>query len=240
MGHIYKITNNVNGKIYIGKTECIKPEKRWNQHQRDCRKRTNEKRPLYAAMRKYGITNFTFEVLDKADNSDDLCVLESHYINLYRTYVGFEDCRGYNATIGGEGKPRLQLDEQAVVQYHINDGEYIVANTSNHFRVDRQTIKKILVKHGVTWMNKASANKSRTMSIHGGVCQVNPNDLGVIQYFDTIYEAKLHFNKPTSSNISDACRGKNKSHRAYGFLWYHKDEYEKLIKEQKKNERARF
>lgn len=34
---------------------------------------------------------------------------------------------------------------------------------------------------------------------------------------------------PKSSTITEACTGKRKSHMAYGFLWYYKDEYDKLI-----------
>lgn len=47
---IYKLTNAVNGKYYIGSSVDI--YKRWNQHQRRARQNTNE--PLYSAIRKYG------------------------------------------------------------------------------------------------------------------------------------------------------------------------------------------
>ena len=55
--YIYKITNNINNKIYIGKTN-LTIEKRFKEHCRDAFRERNEKRPLYAAMRKYGIQKF--------------------------------------------------------------------------------------------------------------------------------------------------------------------------------------
>ena len=53
MAYIYKITNDINNKIYIGKTE-FSIEKRFHEHCRDAFKERNEKRPLYAATFKYG------------------------------------------------------------------------------------------------------------------------------------------------------------------------------------------
>jgi group I intron endonuclease len=62
---IYKITNSINGKVYIGLSTNI--EKRWNKHRSVMTnpKERNYKYPLYCAMRKYGIENFTFEVLEE-------------------------------------------------------------------------------------------------------------------------------------------------------------------------------
>ena len=61
MGYIYKITNQINGKMYIGKTEHLDPNRRWKEHTRQCVLNEYRKRPLYYAMNKYGINNFTFD-----------------------------------------------------------------------------------------------------------------------------------------------------------------------------------
>ena len=63
MAYIYKIINDVNDKIYIGKTECS-IEKRFKEHCKDAFKERNEKRPLYAAMKKYGIDHFHIEEIE--------------------------------------------------------------------------------------------------------------------------------------------------------------------------------
>ena len=66
MAYIYQITNDINGKIYIGKTE-FSLEKRFKEHCQDAFREKCEKRPLYAAMRKYGIEHFHIELIEETD-----------------------------------------------------------------------------------------------------------------------------------------------------------------------------
>jgi predicted GIY-YIG superfamily endonuclease len=54
MAYIYEIYNDINDKVYIGKTECS-IEKRFKQHCQEAFKQRSFDRPLYRAMRKYGI-----------------------------------------------------------------------------------------------------------------------------------------------------------------------------------------
>lgn len=93
---IYKITNQVNGKVYIGQSRNI--EKRWNQHRTTAFNSNNHNYnlPLYRAIRKYGIENFIFEVLEEC-KIEELNEKEKYYIKLYNSY--FE---GYNLTLGGD------------------------------------------------------------------------------------------------------------------------------------------
>lgn len=67
MPYIYKITNNVNQKIYIGKTSTS-IEERWKNHCKDSKAETKEKRPLYSAIRKYGIECFSIEQIEEVEN----------------------------------------------------------------------------------------------------------------------------------------------------------------------------
>ena len=69
MSYIYKITNDINNKIYIGKTD-FSIEKRFKEHCRDACKTRNEQRPLYAAMQKYGIDHFNITLIEETDNPD--------------------------------------------------------------------------------------------------------------------------------------------------------------------------
>lgn len=84
---IYKITNIINNKCYIGQSVCI--EKRWENHK--C-KNGNKDYPLYRAFRKYGIDNFVFEVLEEC-SKDDLSERELFYIKQYDSVNN-----GYNQT----------------------------------------------------------------------------------------------------------------------------------------------
>ena len=64
MGHIYKITNSVDGKIYIGKT--IKNYLlRWKDHISDHYTKNSY---LYRAMKKYGYENFNVTLLEICNN----------------------------------------------------------------------------------------------------------------------------------------------------------------------------
>ena len=80
--YIYQITNLINGKIYIGQTNNI--QKRWANH-----KCSNDPNMAIArALRKYGVDNFKFEILEIIDteNWEDVNNLESEYINKYNSF----------------------------------------------------------------------------------------------------------------------------------------------------------
>jgi group I intron endonuclease len=85
MGYIYKITNQLNNKCYIGYSED--PQRRWADHQR---KRGSK--IVWQSIKKNGLSNFTFEVIaeDTVDN-------ENNYIIEYNSLVP----NGYNITEGG-------------------------------------------------------------------------------------------------------------------------------------------
>lgn len=107
---IYKITNTINGKVYIG--QAIDIDQRWKTHRRNSlNQRSKEYNyPLYRAMRKYGIENFTFEVVEKCCN-EELNDKEVFYIKQYNSYIHSEKSNGYNMTIGGGGTRGYILSE---------------------------------------------------------------------------------------------------------------------------------
>ena len=77
---VYKITNNINGKVYIGQT-TENLEKRWKRH---CGYQLNNGTYLHNAMKKYGVENFYIEEIDEANNQNELNELEYFYINKYQ------------------------------------------------------------------------------------------------------------------------------------------------------------
>ena len=90
---IYKITNTINKKVYIGQTVRAL-RKRWWEHKKDSE--TSEL-PLYRAMRKYGPENFTIEEIDGANSQSELNYIELHHIYLFNSISP----NGYNLRIGG-------------------------------------------------------------------------------------------------------------------------------------------
>lgn len=120
---IYKITNKVNGKIYIGQT-TRSLEKRKQDHIQRAIHGVNTH--LYCAMRKYGIENFVFEEIDQADNEEDLNYLESYYILKYDSVR-----TGYNMSYGGDNnvmfseavrKKHARTLAKLETRKHISDG----------------------------------------------------------------------------------------------------------------------
>ena len=96
--YIYKVTNNINNKVYIGQTNNL--QRRKNEHF-NCIGDKNKL--LYYAIQKYGKENFSFECIE--DLCEDYNEKEKYWIKEYRSYVGYDDCKGYNVTEGGEEPP---------------------------------------------------------------------------------------------------------------------------------------
>lgn len=136
-GIIYKITNKVNGKSYIGQTRYTL-EFRWRQH---LHKKDNTY--FHNAIRKYGSDNFQLEVLEECPYSS-LNEREIFYIAKYNTLKD-----GYNLTLGGSGNRRLLLDNS----YSEIEELYLSGFSSNKiatlYNVDKASIVKILKQLGV-------------------------------------------------------------------------------------------
>lgn len=96
---IYKITNKINNKIYIG--QSIEIEERIKEHKRIPFRPTSPayNYPLYQDIRLYGLDNFTFEILQECLQSE-LNELEIFYIQKYNSFNN-----GYNQTPGGDSQP---------------------------------------------------------------------------------------------------------------------------------------
>lgn len=223
MGYIYKITNNKNGKIYIGKTDLPEPIQRWKEHSHDYKTKRCEKRPLYDAMNKYGLENFKFEVIEETDNTEER---EKYWINELRTYIGFKDCNGYNATLGGDGKSYLNLDEKEIIQYHIEKAEYCATRTAKYFEIDRKTVIKILKKNNIKFLSIQEWHE--TLGKTTGVCQLDNVTGELLNIFKSYVDANEYMEKSRSSSvIRMASVGKIKT--AYGFKWMKYDDYLKSI-----------
>ena len=125
MPYIYQIVNDINDKVYVGKTN-FSLEKRFKEHCKDAFNRKYEKRPLYSAMRKYGVEHFHIELLEETDNPEER---EKYWIEQKHSYEN-----GYNATKGGDGKSYLDYD---LIEKHpklwlsISDGTSILNAVHN-------------------------------------------------------------------------------------------------------------
>lgn len=116
---IYKITNNINQHCYVG--QSIHIEERWEEHKNEYNWKREARKPLYIAFQKYGLENFTFEILEECE-PELLNVREQYWISYYNSYGA-----GYNMTSGGEGNygdnhPGHKLTKQDVIDIRTRYG----------------------------------------------------------------------------------------------------------------------
>lgn len=105
---IYKFTNLINGKIYIGRAVDI--NRRYNEHLR------RDEQQIDKAIRKYGIDNFHFEIIELC-RPDELNELEQYWIVHYNSVIpnGY-NCNFGGGTIIGEDHPSAKITKEEIYQ----------------------------------------------------------------------------------------------------------------------------
>lgn len=112
---IYKVENLINHKVYIGQTN--NPKRRFQEH-KNKGYQTRENNLLYRAFDKYGIENFSFEVLE--ENVSNYNEREKYWIKYYDSHNN-----GYNMTDGGEEPPVFHNENHPMATHDRDDYEYI-------------------------------------------------------------------------------------------------------------------
>lgn len=97
---IYKITNKINNKSYIGKTNNF--NRRMKIHYKSINN-DNVQTVFKYALSKYGWNNFDKEILENNLSDEESSIREKYYIKLYNTFINVKSSNGYNMTEGGEG-----------------------------------------------------------------------------------------------------------------------------------------
>lgn len=235
---IYKITNLVNGKVYIGQSQDI--YNRWYDHKKDSRKKKTNI-ALYRAFNKYGIENFSFEIIEKC-SLEELDDKEIYYIMKYHSYINLEDSNGYNMTIGGAlCHTHVGNDDQGkmVYQYDI-DGNFIAQHRNQQKAAnsvgckDSTAIKNALNRNGLCggyqWRceyfdkiepfeKKYKRKKVYQYSINGDF----------IQEFENTTEASLYIGC-TQSLIELCCEEKCKTGKNYRWSYSKQEKLPSLPK----------
>lgn len=141
---IYKITNTMNQKIYIGQT-CQSIEKRFLQHSKAIT-------PLGDVMRKYGLENFTIEIIEECSTPEHAKEQERFWIKTLKSKVP----NGYNQSDGGEGillKEERSYKNTETVQFRIDSelkekAEEIFNQLGLTFSSAYTLFTKAVVNHG--------------------------------------------------------------------------------------------
>jgi group I intron endonuclease len=132
---IYKATNKITNKVYVGQTTHTL-DKRIKNHIKESK--INSNRPFMLSINKYGVDNFIFETIDSANNLDELNDKEIYWIDFYNSVSP----NGYNITGGGQGKKMIKtkelgkrisegLKKSEKWQTLLNDDEYLKKRKEN-------------------------------------------------------------------------------------------------------------
>lgn len=160
---IYKITNLLNNKNYIGQSVHI--ERRWQEHLSP-----SADSVIAQALKKYGKENFSFEVLEEVDlkDIDTLDDLEEMYISLYDSIIP----NGYNIMERGNGKhttfPKFNKQQFNEIVDLIQNSTLTFEEIASKYGLNRRTITRI--------------NQGQTHQIYGLQYPLRPIDIAEIKF----------------------------------------------------------
>lgn len=182
MKAIYKYENKINHKIYIGQTN--NPNRRFKEHLYGQSYFTSL---IERAIQKYGIENFTFEVLEWTNDYD---AREQYWIEYYNSYKPY----GYNICAGGGYLPNQQGSNHSHAKINEATARLIQADLMNWDIPARQIVKK----YHTTQKTVESINLGHTWDYWGLQYPLRPgerqlNELKALRVIELIQTTKLSF-----------------------------------------------
>lgn len=214
MGSIYKITNDVNDKIYIGQT-INDINYRFRSHINEARQCDHQNK-FHLALLEIGPEHFKIEEIEKCDN-DKLNERECYWIKYYNSVNN-----GYNTTWGGS--TGIHYDRQMLLDLW-NQGLNI-QKISNTVGIDRGLLGQILRTEGISEeeLKNRHYESNRIQSKNRKVYQIDPKTGNIIKTWNLISEItkQLHIHHST---IIKCCQKKPQSKTAGGFAWRYVEDY---------------
>lgn len=211
MAQIYCIYNDVNDKLYIGKTNLTYLE-RFKEHLRDHTRQRCEKRPLYDAMNKYGTNNFHVMLLEEC-TSDEASIFEQEWIEKLNTYGK----TGYNATKGGDGKC---YNDYSKVEELWNQGKTIIA-ISKELNICEDMIAVYIKNNNIATKGEIQKRIGISLRASYPISAYDKNTNKLIKSYANIWDAFEDLNLDTSKikdgHVKQVIDGKRQS--AYGYCW---------------------
>lgn len=147
---IYKITNDINSKVYIGQSN--NPDARWRKHVSETKNKIDVgKSAIHDVMRRYGVEHFRLTVIGWFEDYNEK---EKFYIEEYNSLIP----NGYNIQKGGEEPPHKYGEDHPNSVY----SQKIVDNIIDDLLSHQFTQKQIEQKYGVTQQLVTSINRGVT------------------------------------------------------------------------------
>ena len=214
MPYIYKISNSINNKIYIGKT-LYSIQRRWKQHLHNAQNRKDLwKLPLYAAMRLHGVENFSISEVEQVKDFHNLSEREKYWIAKYDSYS-----LGYNATRGGDGS--LLYDYDYI--WDLWESGLKIKEISAIVGCNDYVVRTVLNLHDVSTEERNKRSYEDQIASHSPykrpIYQLDPVTEQIINEYSSLTQAAKAVNGDTS-NISRACQNKKIYHN---YKWCYKN-----------------
>ena len=206
---IYKITNLINNKIYIGQTNDY--ERRVREHKN--KMYGNVQKPLYKAIDEYGIENFTFEIIE--NYCEDYNEKEHYWIKYYNSD---EKDRGYNidlTSIEHGDIISLSNEELEAIYKNLEENKLSIAEIANKFNFkSEQSIRKI--NKGINYYDSAKSypiRKLRNELAYDRAILIIKDLKETLENFDSLAK-KYNCSVTCISNINtgDRCKMDNESY----------------------------
>lgn len=210
---IYKITNLINNKVYIGQTSTSMKQ-RMSEHLR------HNLLPIDRALNKYGIENFEVEVIDEANSKEELNQKEIYYIKKYNCIRP----NGYNLTIGGKATTGYRNTDEAkrkmsntALENGLNKSEAYKGEGNPFFgKHHTEESKKMMSekRKGMKHLTDEQVKKLRASHSTRQVICIETEEI-----FNSIKEASKKYNI-LETHITRVCKGKRKTCGGYHWKYY--------------------
>lgn len=234
---IYKHTNKINNKSYIGQTcKAEDPNLRWcnGKGYSKCRK-------FYNAIKKYGWENFSHDIIAEAYTAEEADELEKQYIKSYDSINN-----GYNITFGGAGRheyrPILQLDtnKKIIAKFtSVSEAEVELNLPIYHSNITLCCKGKLRTSHGYCWCYEDEyesyqikvPKEKKLFRVTSEIYQLDRHKNIIAKYPSALAAYKALKNNPDARNgsyvITDCCKAKRSC--AYGYWWCFAEDYPTFI-----------
>lgn len=208
MGEIYKIINDFNNRVYIGKTlKTTEVRKKEHLHQ------LNDGSAIHNSILKHGVEHFTWVCIEKnIYDKNELAQREKYWISYYDSYNN-----GYNMTKGGEGgngTHAKNLDKWR--KEHPEESQKLINNLLLWREQHIEEVKKANLKGAETRRKKYGNNITQKAN------NTNRKKVQCIEtqkIYNSVIDAAKDMNGANGSHIGQVCNGKRKTAFKYHWKW---------------------
>lgn len=200
---IYKITNQVNGKVYIGQSINIKH--RWIQHKSDALNNRSDA-PIHRAIRKYGIQNFSFEIIEECEQER----MNEKEIYWIKYYDSTNKKKGYNIKLGGESAGTIYNYKEIYNQWLKG---YTCKEIQDFLSCDDAVITAALRAHGI------SEYETKSRSLNKNKFVALSKDDKPLKIFEGMKDVSLYFTKEESKADNLTYRIIPNHYVLFGYYW---------------------